>query len=134
MQGPVEGTVVAPAPTRTGTLVAEAIPFEGYADDDEPAPEDRTQVAAAPRREAPLAPPAAPHASASPQRATVVATVVRDDGPSRLRLGVAAVVGALALGILATVMLTRDDDAATLVGEGTAEAAAKVQPLSLIHI
>lgn len=130
VQGPAEGTVVAPAPTRTGTLVAEAIPFEGYADDDDDGPEpgDRTLVAAAPVA-TPPAPAPMSRASASPQRATVVATVVRDDGPSRLRLGIAAVVGSLALGILATVMLTRDDDSATtLVAEGTAEASARAQP------
>jgi prolactin regulatory element-binding protein len=103
-----DSTTVAPAPmpTRGATQVAEAIPFEGYREDDIEIG-DVTQVAPAPT----AAPPVTTTTVRSPTvQRTIVATAVEPERPSRLRFGVAAVVGSLAIGILAAVIVTAGDD------------------------
>lgn len=136
LDGIGDSTMVAPAPAgtpaaevapaRTGTLVAEAIPYEGYADDDDFANVTQIATVVGPAPSPSLAPPSTPPMTTTqPQRATVVATVVEGEGPSRLRFGIAAVVGSLAIGILAAVIVSSGDDdpspSTTLASDDTAK-------------
>ena len=109
LDGIGENTQVTHTPVRTDTQVAEVIPFEGYGDDDVDIA-DVTQVATLPpvRTTAPTPAPPAPAPAAPPPGATVLVPAVQDDGPSRGRLLVAAVVASLGLGILAAVLMTSD--------------------------
>ena len=109
LDGIGENTQVAHTPVRTDTQVAEVIPFEGYGDDDVDIA-DVTQVATLPpvRTTAPTPAPPAP-----PPGATVLVPAVQEDGPSRGRLLVAAVVASLGLGILAAVLMSSEPSTPT---------------------
>ncbi len=148
LEGIGERTVVAPAPSGAsepergalsrsgGTLVAEAIPYEGYAEDgpgdadasegspsdgaqigeveiDGAEPGDVTQVAPMPAAAATVTTAATTlrRPTVAPQ-ATIVAAAV-DGRPTRWRLTFAAVVATLATGGLAATMLVRDDGTET---------------------